>query len=82
MVRANELTATHALRLMRTGDLSVEALAQAGVAWEVVPGVTSAFGVPAAVGIPVTQRGVAASVTVVTGRVGAEDGTVVALGTK
>jgi amidase len=29
MVRANELTATHALRLMRTGDLSVEALAQA-----------------------------------------------------
>jgi amidase len=29
MVRANELTATHALRLIRTGDLSVEALAQA-----------------------------------------------------
>ncbi|WP_423958153.1 amidase [Bradyrhizobium sp.] len=29
MVRANELTATHALRLMRAGDLSVEALAQA-----------------------------------------------------
>ena len=44
-------------------------------AWEVVPGVTSAFGVPAAVGIPVTQRGVAASVTVVTGRVGEPDGT-------
>jgi uroporphyrinogen III methyltransferase/synthase len=37
--------------------------------------VTSAFGVPAAAGIPVTQRGVAASVTVVTGRVGASDGT-------
>ncbi len=51
------------------------ALAQAGVAWEVVPGVTSAFGVPAAAGIPVTQRGLAASVTVVTGRVGASDGT-------
>ena len=47
----------------------------AGIAWEVVPGVTSAFGVPAAVGIPVTQRGVAASVTVVTGRVGESDGT-------
>ena len=45
-------------------------LDRAGIAWEVVPGVTSAFGVPAAVGIPVTQRGVASSVTVVTGRVG------------
>ena len=48
---------------------------RAGLAWEVVPGVTSAFGVPAAAGIPVTQRGVAASVTVVTGRVGEPDGT-------
>ena len=36
---------------------------------------TSAFGVPAAAGIPVTQRGLAASVTVVTGRVGEQDGT-------
>jgi uroporphyrinogen III methyltransferase/synthase len=61
--------------LFGRGGEEVEALAQAGVAWEVVPGVTSAFGVPAAVGIPVTQRGVAASVTVVTGRVGVEDGT-------
>jgi uroporphyrinogen III methyltransferase/synthase len=60
--------------LFGRGGEEVEALAQAGVAWEVVPGVTSAFGVPAAVGIPVTQRGVAASVTVVTGRVGAADG--------
>lgn len=58
----------------RAGE-EVEALAQAGVAWEVVPGVTSAFGVPAVAGIPVTQRGVAASVTVVTGRVGEPDGT-------
>ena len=31
---------------------------------------TSAFGVPAAAGIPVTQRGLASSVTVVTGQVG------------
>jgi uroporphyrinogen III methyltransferase/synthase len=61
--------------LFGRGGEEVEALAQAGLAWEVVPGVTSAFGVPAAVGIPVTQRGVAASVTVVTGRVGAADGT-------
>jgi uroporphyrinogen III methyltransferase/synthase len=35
-----------------------------------VPGVTSAFGVPAAAGIPVTHRGLSSSVTVVTGRVG------------
>ncbi len=61
--------------LFGRGGEEVEALARAGIAWEVVPGVTSAFGVPAAVGIPVTQRGVAASVTVVTGRVGESDGT-------
>ncbi len=61
--------------LFGRGGEEVEALAQAGLAWEVVPGVTSAFGVPAAVGIPVTQRGVAASVTVVAGRVGNTDGT-------
>ena len=61
--------------LFGRGGEEVEALAEAGLAWEVVPGVTSAFGVPAAAGIPVTQRGVAASVTVVTGRVGEPDGT-------
>jgi uroporphyrinogen III methyltransferase/synthase len=52
------------------GGEEVEVLARAGIAWEVVPGVTSAFGVPAAAGIPVTQRGLASTVTVVTGRVG------------
>jgi len=52
------------------GGEEVEALAAAGIHWEVVPGVTSAFGVPGAAGIPVTQRGLASSVTVVTGRVG------------
>ncbi|MFT4187941.1 MAG: uroporphyrinogen-III C-methyltransferase [Aeromicrobium sp.] len=39
----------------------------AGVPVEVVPGVTSAISVPAAAGIPVTHRGVAASFSVVTG---------------
>ena len=39
-------------------------------AWEIVPGVSSAFGVPAVAGIPVTHRGLSSSVTVVTGRVG------------
>ncbi len=39
----------------------------AGIPVEVVPGVTSAVAVPAAVGIPVTHRGVARGFTVVTG---------------
>ena len=56
--------------LFGRGGEEVEVLTRAGVDWEVVPGVTSAFGVPAAAGIPVTQRGFASSVTVVTGRVG------------
>ncbi len=56
------------------GGEETEVLTAAGVAWEVVPGVTSAFAVPAAAGIPVTQRGLASSVTVVTGRVGERDG--------
>jgi uroporphyrinogen III methyltransferase/synthase len=51
------------------GGEEAEALTRAGVPWEVVPGVTSAFGVPAAVGIPVTHRGLSSLVTVVTGRV-------------
>jgi len=45
------------------------ALRQAGVAFEVVPGVTSAFAAPAYAGVPVTHRGLASSVTVVTGNV-------------
>ncbi len=43
------------------------ALGTAGVAFEVVPGVTSAVAVPAYAGVPVTQRGLATSFTVVTG---------------
>lgn len=39
----------------------------AGIPVEVVPGVTSAVAVPAAVGIPLTHRGVARCFTVVTG---------------
>jgi uroporphyrin-III C-methyltransferase / precorrin-2 dehydrogenase / sirohydrochlorin ferrochelatase len=42
-------------------------LAQAGVAFEVVPGVSSALAAPAAARIPVTHRGLSASVTVVNG---------------
>jgi len=43
------------------------ALAAAGVPFEIVPGVTSALAVPAYAGIPVTARGVATSVAIVTG---------------
>ncbi|MAG35610.1 MAG: uroporphyrinogen-III C-methyltransferase [Dehalococcoidia bacterium] len=49
------------------GGEEASALAEAGVPYEVVPGVTSAVAVPAAAGIPVTQRGMASSVAIVTG---------------
>ena len=44
-----------------------EALAQAGIRFEVVPGVSSAIAVPAYAGIPVTHRGVASSIAILTG---------------
>ncbi|HEX9126682.1 MAG TPA: uroporphyrinogen-III C-methyltransferase [Methylomirabilota bacterium] len=43
------------------------ALSEAGIAFEVVPGVSSAIAVPAYAGIPVTHRGVASSFAVLTG---------------
>jgi uroporphyrinogen III methyltransferase/synthase len=49
------------------GGEEAAALAEAGVPFEVVPGVTSAIAVPAYAGIPVTHRGLATSFTVVTG---------------
>jgi uroporphyrin-III C-methyltransferase len=53
------------------GGEEAEALLAAGVPFEVVPGVTSAVAGPAAAGIPVTHRGPATGVTVVTGHGGA-----------
>jgi uroporphyrin-III C-methyltransferase len=44
------------------------ALADAGVPFEVVPGVSSVGAVPAAAGIPVTHRGVSSQVTIVNGQ--------------
>ncbi len=49
------------------GGEEAEALANAGIPFEIIPGVTSAIAVPAYAGIPVTQRGVASSFTVMTG---------------
>jgi uroporphyrin-III C-methyltransferase len=43
------------------------ALEEAGIAYEVVPGVSSGVAAPAAAGIPVTHRGVSGSVTFATG---------------
>ena len=49
------------------------ALAAAGIAFEVVPGVSSAIAVPAYAGIPVTQRGVSTAFTVLTGHTADDD---------
>jgi uroporphyrin-III C-methyltransferase len=49
------------------GGEELEALAAAGIEVEVIPGVTAGIGVSAALGIPVTHRGVAHGVTFVTG---------------
>ena len=53
----------------RGGEEAI-ALAEAGVAFEVVPGVSSLAAVPAAAGIPLTHRGVASEVHVLAGRCG------------
>ncbi len=49
------------------GSEEAQALTRAGISFEVVPGVTAGIAAPAYAGIPVTHRGVATSVTFVTG---------------
>lgn len=49
------------------GGEEAEAVAAAGIAFEVVPGVTAAVAVPAYAGIPVTHRTLASTLTIVTG---------------
>jgi uroporphyrinogen III methyltransferase/synthase len=49
------------------GSEEAQALSRAGVPFEIVPGVTAGVAAPAYAGIPVTHRGVATSVTFVTG---------------
>lgn len=53
--------------LFGRGGEEVEALQCAGIPQRVIPGVSAALAAPAAAGIPVTHRGVAASVAFVTG---------------
>jgi len=53
------------IHLFARGIEEVSACVRAGVAVEVVPGVSSAFAVPAYAGIPVTARGVTQSVAVI-----------------
>jgi uroporphyrinogen III methyltransferase / synthase len=50
------------------GGEEIQALTTAGIAVEVVPGVSSALAAPASAGIPVTHRSLAASFAVVTGQ--------------
>jgi uroporphyrinogen III methyltransferase/synthase len=67
--------AGHAVVRLKGGDPFVfgrggeeaEALAAAGIPFEIVPGVTSAIAAPAYAGIPVTHRGLSTHVTIVTG---------------
>jgi len=49
------------------GGEEAEALASAGIEFEVVPGVTAAVAAPAYAGIPVTHRTLASTLTIVTG---------------
>jgi uroporphyrin-III C-methyltransferase len=53
--------------LFGRGGEELEAFAAAGIEAEVIPGVTAGTAVPAALGIPVTHRGLARGVTFVTG---------------
>ena len=50
----------------RGGEEAVQ-LAEAGIPFEIVPGITAAFGAPASAGIPLTHRGMSRSFVLVTG---------------
>lgn len=80
--RINELLVEHALAgkkvvRLKGGDSfvfgrgfeEVQACAEHDISVEVVPGVTSAISVPAVFGVPVTQRGMVHSFTVISGHV-------------
>lgn len=54
--------------ILGRGGEEIRALERAGIPYEIVPGLSSATAVPAALGIPLTQRGVASNFAVTTGR--------------
>lgn len=78
----DEAMAGHTIARLKGGDPFVfgrggeeaMALRQNGLPYEVVPGITSAIAVPAYAGIPVTYRGLASSVHIITGHEGAAKG--------
>ncbi len=49
------------------GGEEAQFLAEKGIPFEVIPGITSAISVPAYAGVPVTHRGIASSFAVITG---------------
>lgn len=53
--------------LFGRGGEEMATLKAAGIAFEVIPGITSAIAAPAYAGIPVTRRGIAPHVTILTG---------------
>jgi uroporphyrin-III C-methyltransferase len=55
------------------GGEECQSLAENGIPFEVIPGISSALAVPAYAGIPVTHRQTATSFTVVTGHTAGED---------
>ena len=65
--RVVRLKGGDALLFSRGGE-EAETLRARGIPYEIVPGVTSALAGPAFAGIPLTERGVASSVAIVTGR--------------
>jgi uroporphyrinogen III methyltransferase / synthase len=56
------------------GGEEAAALAEAGIPYEIVPGVSSAYAVPAYAGIPVTQRGWSSSVSILSWRPDSDEG--------
>jgi len=83
----NDLMIAHARRGLRVvrlkggdpfvfgrGGEEAEALAAAGISFEVVPGVSSAIAVPAYAGIPLTHRQLSSSFAVITGHEACKDG--------
>ncbi len=55
------------------GGEEAEALTEAGLGFEVVPGVSALAAVPASAGIPVSHRGVSAQITLVSGHSASDD---------